>query len=31
LTSPKLIVPFQIGRPADFALAGVFRFFWFDF
>ena len=27
LTSPKLIVPFQIGRPADLALAGVLLFF----
>ena len=27
MTNPKLIVPFQIGRPADLALAGVFLFF----
>ena len=31
LTRPKLIVPFQIGRPADFAFAGVFGFLWVGF
>src|SRR4029453_9886177 len=31
LTNPKLMVPFQIGRPADFALAGAFCFLYFDF